>query len=272
MELQCRRRRRARAGAANRASVGLRVEAAIGGVVVFGLAGRTHLEARHRGLRPVVGNPAGNGEAWAAVGAVEKGIAVAAIGGSESSRRQSGQVAASAGMPVETWPRTSLATMRKPVTPVGSSSRTETESMRDKGGASERRRAREGCRGEAGGPSIFDSDAVCVVADEADEAFLGGRDGRRRDGNRRPARRRGRRRRGDAALRAVLVLEEFYPPTARLVSAPVPNSISLPTPSNFSSQCSNPEVAQIARFGSHWTLDSRQQQLWCGLPLQRFPL
>ncbi len=66
------------------------------------------VNGRHGGLRPVVGNAAGDGEAGAAVGAVEERVAVAAVFGIESSsRRQSGQVAASAGMPVATWPLTS---------------------------------------------------------------------------------------------------------------------------------------------------------------------
>ena len=50
-----------------------------GGIVVLRLAGGAHFEARHRGLRAVVGNAARDGEARAAVGAVEEGIAVAAV-------------------------------------------------------------------------------------------------------------------------------------------------------------------------------------------------
>ena len=65
------------------AGVGLGVEAAVGGIVVLGLAGGAHLEARHGGLRAVVGNAAGDGVARAAVGAVEKGIAIAAVRGRE---------------------------------------------------------------------------------------------------------------------------------------------------------------------------------------------
>jgi len=63
--------------------VGLGVEAAVGGVVVFGLAGGAHWEDGHGGLGTVVGDAAGDGEAGAAVGAVEEGIAVAAVGGIE---------------------------------------------------------------------------------------------------------------------------------------------------------------------------------------------
>ena len=53
------------------------------GIVVLGLAGRAHFEARHGGLRAVVGNAARDGEARAAVGAVEEGIAVAAVVGTK---------------------------------------------------------------------------------------------------------------------------------------------------------------------------------------------
>ena len=63
------------------AGIGLRVKAAIERVVVFGLALGAHGKDGHRGLRPVVGNAAGDGEARSAVGAVEKRIAVAAVGG-----------------------------------------------------------------------------------------------------------------------------------------------------------------------------------------------
>ncbi len=65
--------------AADGAGVGLRVKAAVGGVVVFSLAGRAHFEARHGGLRAIVGDAARDGEARAAVGAVEKRIAVATV-------------------------------------------------------------------------------------------------------------------------------------------------------------------------------------------------
>ena len=64
---------------ADGAGVGLRMKAAVGGIVVLRLAGRAHLEIRHRGLRAVVGNPARDGEARAAIRAVQKRIAIAAI-------------------------------------------------------------------------------------------------------------------------------------------------------------------------------------------------
>ena len=70
-------------GAADGACVGLGVEAAVEGVVVLGLAGGTHGEDGHGGLRPVVGDAASDGEARTAVGAVEEGITVAAVGGIE---------------------------------------------------------------------------------------------------------------------------------------------------------------------------------------------
>jgi len=62
------------------AGVGLGVEAAVGGVVVFSLAGGAHGERGHGGLGAVVGDAAGDGEARAAVGAVEERVAVAAVG------------------------------------------------------------------------------------------------------------------------------------------------------------------------------------------------
>src|SRR5947199_146563 len=59
------------------------VASAIERVVILGLALRAHGEDRHRGLRPVVGNTAGDGEARAAVGAVDKRIAVTPVAGIE---------------------------------------------------------------------------------------------------------------------------------------------------------------------------------------------
>ena len=59
------------------------MEAAVQRVVVLALTGRAHGELRHRGLRAVVGDAAGDGEARTAVGAVQKGIAVAAVEGRE---------------------------------------------------------------------------------------------------------------------------------------------------------------------------------------------
>ena len=70
-------------GAADGAGVGLGMEAAVGRVVVFLPAGGTHGEDGHGGLGAVVGDAAGDGEAGAAVGAVEEGIAEAAVGGVE---------------------------------------------------------------------------------------------------------------------------------------------------------------------------------------------
>jgi len=65
------------------AGIGLRVEAAIERIVVFGLALRAHRKYSHRGLRTVVGDPPSDGEAWPAVGAIKKWITVPAIGGVE---------------------------------------------------------------------------------------------------------------------------------------------------------------------------------------------
>ena len=65
---------------AHGARVGLRVEAAVERVLVLGLARVAHDEARHRRQRPVVGDPADDREARPAVRAVQKRIAVAAVG------------------------------------------------------------------------------------------------------------------------------------------------------------------------------------------------
>ena len=132
------------ARAAIPAGVGLGVKAAVERIVVFGLAGRAHCELRHRGLRPVVGNAARDGEARAAVGAVEEGIAIAAVVRTKSSRRQSAHVAASAGMPVADLAFDLAGDDAKAVSPTGWRSWTSTESMRARGGASERRRGKEG--------------------------------------------------------------------------------------------------------------------------------
>src|SRR6266567_9641321 len=61
------------------AGVGLGVEAAIQRVVVLPLAGMAHREGSHRGLRSVVRDAARDGEPRAAIGAVQKWIAIAAI-------------------------------------------------------------------------------------------------------------------------------------------------------------------------------------------------
>ncbi len=51
------------------------MKAAVGGVAVFGGAGRAHCEAGHGCLRPVIGHAIQDGEAGAAMGAVGEGIA-----------------------------------------------------------------------------------------------------------------------------------------------------------------------------------------------------
>ena len=64
--------------AADMAGDRLGVEPAIGGIAILRIAGRTHGEDRHRGLRAVIGNASDDGEAWAAMGAIGEGVAVAA--------------------------------------------------------------------------------------------------------------------------------------------------------------------------------------------------
>ena len=66
-------------GPADRAAVRLGVVAAVFDVVIFPLAVRAHGKAAHGGQRAVVGQVPHDGEARAAVGAVEKGIAVAPV-------------------------------------------------------------------------------------------------------------------------------------------------------------------------------------------------
>jgi len=66
-------------GAAVPAGIWLRVKPAVGGIVVFGLAGGAHGERSHGGAGAVVGNVTNDGEAWAAVGTVDEGIAEAAV-------------------------------------------------------------------------------------------------------------------------------------------------------------------------------------------------
>ena len=63
-----------------KAGVGLGVEAAVGRVDVFGRAGAAHGKVGHACCGPVVGQAADNREARAAVGAVDEGVAVAAVG------------------------------------------------------------------------------------------------------------------------------------------------------------------------------------------------
>ena len=68
---------------AREAGVGLRMEAAVGGVGVLRRAVGAHLEALHRGRGAVVGKLVDDGEARSAVGAVDERIAVTPIGGVE---------------------------------------------------------------------------------------------------------------------------------------------------------------------------------------------
>ncbi len=82
--------RRAIARPAHGAGVGLRVEAAVGGVVVLALARRAHREGRHRRERPVVGDAPRDGEARAAVRAVDERIAEAAVARREELREAVG--------------------------------------------------------------------------------------------------------------------------------------------------------------------------------------
>ena len=70
-------------GPAGKAGVRLGVEPAVGGVGIFGGAFRAHGEGVHRGRRPVIGQRADDGEARAAVGAVDEGVVIASVGGVE---------------------------------------------------------------------------------------------------------------------------------------------------------------------------------------------
>ncbi len=63
------------------AGIGLSMETPVPRVVVFSLTRRTHAEASHGGLVAVIGDIFDDSVAWAAVGAVDKGIAVTAIEG-----------------------------------------------------------------------------------------------------------------------------------------------------------------------------------------------
>ena len=65
------------------AGVRLGVEAAVGGILVFGAAGGAHRETPHRGAGAVVGQVLDDAVARAAVRAVDERIAVAAVGGIE---------------------------------------------------------------------------------------------------------------------------------------------------------------------------------------------
>ena len=126
------------------AGIGLGVEAAVEWIVVLGLAGGAHFEARHRGLRAVVGDAAGDGEARAAVGAIEKWIAVAAVGGIEQFAQAVGAGGGVGGNAGAHAAEDFAGDDAEPdLSPVGAISRTVTESMRARGGASERRRVRK---------------------------------------------------------------------------------------------------------------------------------
>ena len=125
------------------AGVGLRVEAAVERVVVFGLAGGAHFEARHGGLRAVVGNAAGDGVARAAVGAVEKGIAIAAVGGREQFAQAIGAGGGVGGNSCRDAAEDFAGDDAEARFTGGRDSRTVTASMRESGGASERRRVRK---------------------------------------------------------------------------------------------------------------------------------
>ena len=74
-------------GAAGRAGGWLGMETAVARVVVFVRAVRAEGETRHGGLRPVIGQRAGDGVAGAAMGAVEEGIAPAAVLRDRTTRR-----------------------------------------------------------------------------------------------------------------------------------------------------------------------------------------
>ena len=61
------------------ARIWLRMEAPIGGILIFRLASSAHRKLRHRSLRPVVGYSPRNREARAAIGAIQKWIAIAPV-------------------------------------------------------------------------------------------------------------------------------------------------------------------------------------------------
>src|ERR1039458_5846746 len=61
------------------AGVGLGVKAAVQRILVFRKTCRAHGKHRHRRARPVVRNIANDGEAWPAVSAVNKWIAIAPV-------------------------------------------------------------------------------------------------------------------------------------------------------------------------------------------------
>ncbi len=55
------------------------MKTAIAGIAIFLLTGRAHLEAGHTGIGAVVGYRTDDRQAWAAMGAVAEGIAIAAV-------------------------------------------------------------------------------------------------------------------------------------------------------------------------------------------------
>jgi len=70
-------------GAADGTGVGLSVEAPVERVAVFGLAVRAHGKDAHCRLIAVVGHVQHDGEAWAAVSAVDERIAITSVGWGE---------------------------------------------------------------------------------------------------------------------------------------------------------------------------------------------
>ena len=130
------------------------------------------LNSRHGSLRAVVGNAARDGEARAAIGAVEKGIAIAAVlrieqlaqtvgarrrvGGNAGAHLAAGFAGDDAEVFFSPW-RNALGGSR--------------ESMRESGGASAcSRRRKDSTRSSR--PLDFDGDAAGIVADEAGEPLL----------------------------------------------------------------------------------------------------
>ncbi len=103
-------------------------------VFVLRAARRTHGERRHGRPLAVVRAVANDRQPRAAVGAVEERIAVAAVAGSNSSRRQSSQVATSGEMKIGPADSCSLASIRKRGSPRGKRDSQRTSSIRASGG------------------------------------------------------------------------------------------------------------------------------------------
>ena len=61
------------------AGIGLGVKSSVSGIIVFRLAGITHLKMSHGGLGAVIGDVIDDGVTRAAVGAVNKWIQIASI-------------------------------------------------------------------------------------------------------------------------------------------------------------------------------------------------